>query len=869
MSYFEQFLKNRTEISIENDFFIFPSNRSLGTFKRIIASQTTGNWLPECYTLNELVSEFEPEQTTSTLSKLNAMYHALNNQNKNHQGGELKLDFLSQLISDFEEVQREQLNYEEVFSQVAYIKMLEKWDLDKAMLGKNGQNTVDFWSKLHDVFKSYQQLLESNQLSSSPRAIFRLEDNNLFQRFLRSKSKCWVLGFNNFNRSEEYLFSTIRAICNLEVIFDFDDYYLRYSNGSASWFLNKTMKSIKLPYSILNANWEKNDQQISHYSVGGNVEQLNVIFRNLENRQAEYSTAVVFLDQKIIDNAIFQLPKSLLETNIGVGVGLKSSAVFGLVDAILQRDAERFEQLVQFIPHRRTTSRIEQEQQIFESANFIDQLDLIENWISDVQVNSGNQSAAQYISACFQAAHGVLLEFKKALQHNIKLPEEWLKHQLHTDLGNASVNTVSDQQSKIQFLGLLETRAIDFDYTILVSFNENVFPGNFVSKSIIPQDVRGRFGLATTADKEGLLSYYFYQCIQRSKKIDFLSIQSDQGFGSSEPSRFINQLSFNHINFKNKLKSFQTTTIGDELDFSESKSIFSNAASKEVILTYLTEKGCSASALNLLIRNPIDFYCQYVLKLKEPDQPEDSISHSELGTLFHNVLEELYKPCCGKFLTSESLLEIEKKYSRVLESKLKELKNKLNPDPTIFSLYENICSSWLRTFISFDKRRVANGNQIKLMAVEEPCEAKLQLELENKKVDITIAGTIDRVESLNNETVLIDYKTGLVAPKDLKIEQQGDTVVDPTFSKANQLMFYSLLYSNKIDLKQKLRCGIYSTRNSIGGILPLKVDGVEQISEEVINQYSILFKEKLEQLCALNFEFESSEEFYSKYLTTV
>ena len=54
------------------------------------------------------------------------------------------------------------------------------------------------------------------------------------------------------------------------------------------------------------------------------------------------------------------------------------------------------------------------------------------------------------------------------------------------------------------------------------------------------------------------------------------------------------------------------------------------------------EGGFSPSALNKLIRCPLDFYYTYVLDLKEIEKVEENVEASTFGTKIHDVLEELF-----------------------------------------------------------------------------------------------------------------------------------------------------------------------------------------------------------------------------------
>ena len=71
-------------------------------------------------------------------------------------------------------------------------------------------------------------------------------------------------------------------------------------------------------------------------------------------------------------------------------------------------------------------------------------------------------------------------------------------------------------------MGLLESRAIDFENIILVSCNEKFLPGIQVSNSFIPHDLKIYLGLPTKQDREAIFSYYFYRLLHRVNNIHFI-----------------------------------------------------------------------------------------------------------------------------------------------------------------------------------------------------------------------------------------------------------------------------------------------------------------------------------------------------------
>src|SRR5690606_40061274 len=57
-----------------------------------------------------------------------------------------------------------------------------------------------------------------------------------------------------------------------------------------------------------------------------------------------------------------------------------------------------------------------------------------------------------------------------------------------------------------------------------------------------------------------------------------------------------------------------------------------------------TNRGFSPSSIGNYLRNPMQFYFQRVLGIREVEEVEENIAHNTLGTIVHNRLEDLYQP---------------------------------------------------------------------------------------------------------------------------------------------------------------------------------------------------------------------------------
>ena len=78
--------------------------------------------------------------------------------------------------------------------------------------------------------------------------------------------------------------------------------------------------------------------------------------------------------------------------------------------------------------------------------------------------------------------------------------------------------------AQVQIMGLLETRALDFDHVIILSCNENALPAPKRQTSLFPYDVLAEFKLPTYADAEATAAYNFWRLLQRAGRVDLVHV---------------------------------------------------------------------------------------------------------------------------------------------------------------------------------------------------------------------------------------------------------------------------------------------------------------------------------------------------------
>ncbi len=374
----------------------------------------------------------------------------------------------------------------------------------------------------------------------------------------------------------------------------------------------------------------------------------------------------------------------------------------------------------------------------------------------------------------------------------------------------------------IQIMGMLETRVLDFENIILISVNEDILPSSKSNKSFIPFDIRLQFGLPTHHERQAVFAYHFYHLLQRCNKAWLVYNEDDNKLGGGEKSRLIQQLEWELPSRGLAIKN---------LNFSENRG--SNTAKPivirkdESILQRLHEKvsrGISFSSLKKYINCPLSFYYSYVLGLEETEEVEEDISARSIGTILHAILQDLYEPKVGKTQDEMTLLSALKQVESLVAVKTRFHLPELKIDSGRNLLFIKVAETWLRRFLEDELKGIKAASAPVIAGIEYKVIRELSIDVSGlPQVVVSLYGMIDRIDIYKGNLRLIDYKTGKVDDRDLKVES-ADDLFDPerSMDKQLQLSFYKyIIQSDPISNGIEIMPGIISFRSLGKGFMSL------------------------------------------------
>ncbi|MBD5221280.1 MAG: hypothetical protein HDS70_02800 [Bacteroidales bacterium] len=228
-------------------------------------------------------------------------------------------------------------------------------------------------------------------------------------------------------------------------------------------------------------------------------------------------------------------------------------------------------------------------------------------------------------------------------EHGISLKYSTLLSLTDRLLAGESVGFQGEPLEGLQVMGLLETRALDFSHLIITSMNEKIMPRKVRRKSFIPESIRRGFGMPSSGYEESIFAYYFYRLMARADKV-FLIYDARMGEGKGgDVSRYVLQMRHLHpeINIRRKAYTFSLKQgVNTTLLFNKSKFALSR-------LQEMTRKdsgvALSASTLYNYCECPLKFFYRSIVGIKEPSEPQEFMDELVIGTVFHKVMENIYR----------------------------------------------------------------------------------------------------------------------------------------------------------------------------------------------------------------------------------
>lgn len=731
----------------------------------------------------------------------------------------------------------------------------------------NQQQFLAVWQVLYDLYEEFRATLAAEGKGYEG-MIFR----EVVESMERGESpdlpyeRIVFVGLNALSVSEERFLAQLQKRKIADFYWDYVSDKVTDPDNKASYFVSRNRKSF--PSSMKLPPEEKVKTEIEVIGIPSGIGQAKHVYTLLSDwcKEAEMSleealrTAVILPDEHLLIPVLNAIPEQIRRINVTMGYPLAGTPVASLIEYILAlqknvRYIDRnplfyFRDVLPVLNHRYILStspeiisslvkEITENNKIYISHTELEKTPLLEILFTPV---TGVEAFSDYLIKVLEELNKVMSalsdeEEEDATLRTNDLEQEFIFHYFTTvnrmkevmkdariemkiDTFFRLLKRVTDTitipfhgepLSGLQIMGVLETRALDFDRLIILSMNEGIFPQRKAANSFIPYNLRRGFGLPTYEHQDSVWAYHFYRLIERASHVSLLYDTRSNGLQTGEVSRFVHQLHYHYeVPMRDKLVVYNV---------SSSKTPPLAVPKREDIMRRLDayrkggSKAISASAINTYLDCPLKFYFSVVEGIREEEEVSETIESDVFGSILHKVMEELYKPFQGKMVTVDLLKAIRKDTALLTGAIARAFASEFFKTEVVRSLtgQNYLIGEMIRKYV--EKILERDGKLTPFVYIESERKINGLISLSDHS-EIRLKGFIDRVDEVLDAIRIIDYKSGSGTTTFSSIESLFNKEEKDRAKAVMQVFMYCWMYAHFTENKGKtIQPGIYYVRS--------------------------------------------------------
>jgi hypothetical protein len=721
------------------------------------------------------------------------------------------------------------------------------------------QQFISIWQNLPEIYTRFSQHLQANGYAYEGLIYRKLAENLPGYASKLNNNFIAIIGFNALNLCEKKIFNQLKVNAHASFFWDYDDYYTNARRHEAAMFMGENLQLFPMPEDFyLNTDNFSQLKSIDVVAVPGFSGQTtfaaNWLNMNSDKVTGDFdNTAIVLCDENLLTAMLGVLPDHLEQFNITMGYPLKSSPVFDLIKGLVDIDRNSrpgadgqpvfyYRNVMGLLSNpllktllgdftEQLLERVKKENRIYLDNSDFNPLPIL-SYIFDlpaeaVQCKDYLQQVIRYAFSATNEQESIIKESLYQLHLAVSrvsdsvfactsdkarplISKKLFYQLLLRQLDRLTIPFEGEPLSGTQIMGFLETRCLDFDNVILLSFNDDKLPGTPHQHSFIPYSLRKGFGLPSVEQRNAMYAYYFYRLIQRAKNVSLVYDSRTDGLSKGEVSRFATQLKYEagHLKLIEKQAVFN-------FEPAEQQAIVVEKTPGILAKTghHLVNKRISPSALNTYIDCKLKFFLKYIENISETDDVAEDIDHLLFGRIAHVALELIYQPHIEQTLSKEIIEKLLRDTKLINNSLQKALEKeyfkggKMNLNGRNLLVFEVIKKYVLRV-LRYDQSIAP----FKLIGLEKDYEDNISIETNNGLLNIRYGGTVDRIDEVEGRIRVVDYKTGKAASTVASIER---LFIDK--ANRNKAAFQTMLYAgcvaNTLKTAQPIMPAVYGARD--------------------------------------------------------
>ena len=885
----------RKELDITQCTFVLPSKRS-GTFlKKHIASRLEKNiFSPDVVSIQEFIGNLSDLNQASNIDLLLLLFKVYKeSQIEDSDDFSSFINWGQTLLQDFNEIDGYLIPATDILNYLSAIKEINHWSASKEK-SELVENYLQLWKNLETIYNNfYEALLEQKRGYQGliQREAVKSLENGVYQN--TQTNPIIFIGFNALNAAESNIIQHYLEQGNSHIYWDIDSYFLNDPIHDAGLFVRDYQYNwpyYKHGHKIETQNNFLHDKNITITGVPKSMSQTKYVGQLLEEiGEKEHidltKTALVLADETLLNPMLNAVPRNIPEVNITMGMPLNKTVLYSFFVNFLELHlnvSERgwfYKRVLEYISNpytltlstesqgtfaQRLSNDIKEGNLLYINAEALSKYPKAQELLS-VIFPEDTLTPIEWINNCLLLIERLKIIYQEeknaleleylyrfyALYNQLKqyldkvdfMGELKSIKNLFKQLANMeTLDFIGQPLTGFQIMGMLESRNLDFETVIITSVNEGILPSGKTNNSFIPFDVKRDYGLPTYKEKDAIYVYHFYRLIQRAKNVYITYNTEPDVLEGGEKSRLITQL----LTDKN-LEEHITHTIATpkiSIDPKPLIQIEKDGQFMEDLRTF-AQNGFSPTSLTNYIRNPIDFYTRNILKINDLEEVEENIAANTFGTIIHDSLEQLYTPLINHVLTEEHIKSIKNQVPEIVQHQFTQNLSGVDISKGKFLLVYNVILKYLHNFLE-DELQQLKRHEIKILALEERYEELITVP--GLDFPIKLKGTLDRVDEFDGTLRIIDYKTGKVEAKNVKVTDWETLITDYDKSKAFQLLCYAYLYSKKHG-KSDVQAGIISFKHLSKGLFPFSKDKDTRIHADTLATFENYLFQLIREIC--------------------
>lgn len=773
LEYVAEDIINKYGTNLSRTAVVFPNKRAaLFLNEHLVRLAGKPIWSPSYITISELFRRHTQLVTGDQIKLICDLYKTYTEVTESDETLDHFYGWGQVMLADFDDIDKNMADANKVFcnlrdlhelDDVSYLSPEQVETLKLFFSNFSEDKTTELkkrfmkiWSRFGDIYRLYNERLEAQGIAYEG-ALYRkvATDDSVdfdFDRYI-------FVGFNVLQRVEQLLFSKLQKMGKAKFYWDFDDYYLATKKGHVN--PSEAGHYIKqyLPY--FTNELDTSDADI--YRNFRKAKKITYASATTEDVQARYvgqwlkegnriddgrKTAVVMCDEALLQSVIHSIPEEVNDINVTTGYPLQQTHFASLLEDIAAQHTEDYDN-----------------KQLLEWA--IAMLKLMAQGHANTNGETTGQDNQLTSEALFRTYTVVNRLLELVNNGDLDVDRRTMMRLYGEIVRTTSIPFHGEPVVGVQFMGVLETRNLDFEHLLVLSCNEGNMPKGVNDTSFIPYNVRKAHGLTTIDNKVSIYAYYFYRLMQRAEDITIVYNNAADVTSTGEMSRFMLQMLVESGHDIERLalslpQEAGSTTCQDEKKTKEVMERLHKRFDKQRNPERTTPM-FTPSSLNIYQKCPKRFYYRYVAEIIEPEDDADDgkIDAPTFGNIFHDAVQKIYERVIAAY-KSRTIQPQTLKQLLANDAYIKGVVDDImHPVNGIQLINASVIITYIKQLLKIDSRLAP----FTILGLENVVMKDINVKTAEGQLTTTIGGRIDRMDCVKcadgvMRIRVIDYKTG-------------------------------------------------------------------------------------------------------------